>query len=131
MRAFFHRRATASRWESAPRGGIFQSEAAEKVSQDLTLPVRRPVLNQRWRWALVPCVKLSGTMAPPPARCRASSPILEAAFMADSTSPCSRIWRALCARFAQTPARQSACSSSLTDRWLYSTLLTRPRARST
>ena len=37
----------------------------ENVSQPLTLPVCRPVVNQRWRWALVPWVKLSGTTARP------------------------------------------------------------------
>src|SRR3990167_8640998 len=36
-------------------------ERAEKVSQALTLPVFRPLSNQRWRWALLPWVKLSGT----------------------------------------------------------------------
>jgi hypothetical protein len=37
------------------------SDAAEKVSQELTLPLLSPVMNQRWRWALEPWVKLSGT----------------------------------------------------------------------
>ena len=32
-----------------------------KVSQDCTLPLCSPVLNHRWRCALVPWVKLSGT----------------------------------------------------------------------
>ncbi len=32
-----------------------------KVSHDCTLPLCRPVLNHRWRCALVPWVKLSGT----------------------------------------------------------------------
>ena len=47
--------------------------------------------------------------------------------MAASMSPFSKICRAVWAWFAQTPAKQSACNSSLTDSWLYCTWLTRPR----
>src|SRR6478735_299415 len=69
----------------AMRGGY--RVLAEKVSQDLTLPDCQPVVNQRWRCALLPCVKLSGTTARPAERCSVSSPILAAAFIADSMSP--------------------------------------------
>ena len=100
---------------------------AEKVSQPLTLPFCSPWLNQRTRCALLPWVKLSGTTRPWLCFCRASSPILAAAFMAASMSPFSKICRAVWAWFAQTPAKQSACNSSLTDSWLYCTWLTRPR----
>ncbi len=78
---------------------------ALKVSQALMLPVFRPVSNQRWRWALVPWVKLSGTTAPPLERCNASSPILAAAFMADSMSPPPRIWREFVGCLANTPEK--------------------------
>ncbi len=42
-----------------PRPGY--SELAANVSHCFTLPLSRPRLNQRTRWADVPCVKASGT----------------------------------------------------------------------
>ena len=52
-----------------PAGGTVTDRAyrlrAAKVSQAFTLPFCRPLWNQRWRCALVPWVKLSGTTAPP------------------------------------------------------------------
>ena len=85
----------------------------------LDAAVLQPVVEPARRWALVPWVKLSGTTGPGPARCSASSPILAAAFMADSMSPCSSNLSRFCAWLAQTPAKQSACNSSRTLRALY------------
>ena len=70
----------------------------------LMLPVCSPWVNQRWRCALLPWVKLSGRTTPVCWRCRWSSPIFSAAFMADSMSPRSSHCLACCERLAHTPA---------------------------
>src|SRR6266446_4937342 len=77
-------------------------------------------MNQRWRCAEEPWVKLSGTTRPVALRCKVSSPIAEAVCIAASMSPGSTsngfpwLCNLLFSRFAQTPAKQSACSSTLT-----------------
>ena len=61
-----------------------------------------------------PWVQVSGVTRPPACFWMRSSPTAEAAARASSTSPSSRSRRSL-VECAQTPARQSACSSSRTD----------------
>ena len=79
------------------------------------LPPSTPRLNQLTRCALVPCVNDSGTTVPCDLRCRVSSPIWAAALSAASMSPGSRRQPcSFCERAAQTPAKQSACSSTRT-----------------
>ena len=56
-----------------------QSSAPSKVSQDSSVPLRTPRLNQRTRCSELPWVKDSGTTRPRDWRCRRSSPILLAA----------------------------------------------------
>ena len=53
-------------------------------------------------------------------RCNRSSPMADAVCSADSTSPGSINCHLACARLAQTPARQSACSSTRTCKLLAS-----------
>jgi len=59
--------------------GVFQSCCALNVSHWRGSPVASPLRNQRARCALVPCVKLSGTIRPWLCFCSASSPIALAA----------------------------------------------------
>jgi hypothetical protein len=86
-----------------PRGGSPAASARGADSlvaaayRDATLPLFSPVENHRWRWALLPWVKLSGTTAPLPRSLQRVVADLHGAFMASSTSPCSRICRAFCA----------------------------------
>ena len=94
---------------SAPRA------RAWNVSHCSIWPVVKPCLNQRTRCALVPCVKVSGWIVPLALRCKVSSPICAAALSALSMSPASMICFICCAWLAQTPAKQSACSSRRTD----------------
>ncbi len=85
-----------------------QSCAALNVSQLASDPDFNPVVNQRVRCSAEPWVKASGTTYPVACLCSLSSPMAEAVFSADSTSPgymnlhFSYAWK------AQTPARQSA-----------------------
>lgn len=106
----------SSRGAKRPAGGEAQSVWALKVSQLAGEPLSKPVLNQRMRCAEEPWVKESGTTMPRPWRCRRSSPMALAAFRASSMSPGSSQFSRCCARLAQTPAKQSACSSWRTDR---------------
>ena len=43
------------------KGVKYSPQMAPEVSQERIWPLFRPVTNQRWRWAAVPWVKLSGT----------------------------------------------------------------------
>jgi len=102
-------RASGLGWAGGYVGeGVAAANLAARTLTDLVLERPSPLRELPW-------VNESGTIWPCVCRCSVSSPMALAARSASSTSPCSRICFVFSARFAQTPAKQSACSSSLTD----------------
>src|SRR3954453_1497731 len=55
---------------------------APNVSHDRILPLRRPMVSHRTRWAADPCVKLSGMTTPCDCLCSRSSPMAAAVLIA-------------------------------------------------
>jgi hypothetical protein len=96
---------------------------ASKELQELISPDSSPLSNQLTLCTELPCVKESGVICPCDCIWSRSSPMLLAAFRPSSISPCSRMSRDLSALYAQTPEKQSACSSSMTESLFASTWL--------
>ena len=87
------------------------SDCVLNVSQLLMSPEANPALNQRERWAEVPCVNESGVAYPRAAFCSVSSPTCDAALSAESISPSCSQFNCACDLLPHTPAKQSACNS--------------------
>jgi hypothetical protein len=114
------------------RHPLLRGVAPSKVLQRSTLPPSTPRLNQLTRCALVPVRERLGNDRALRRRCSVSSPICEAALSAVSMSPgSSRQPFSFCERAAQTPAKQSACSSTRTLSAFACAPPLRPRSEST
>src|SRR5215469_989404 len=98
---------------SGTKSGVFSSYCPN-VLHAATSPLLNPASNHFTRSAELPWVNESGLTLRPAMRCRRSSPMADAALSALLTSPASRILRCS-VEWPQTPARQSACSSSPTE----------------